>query len=156
PVSVASTIVIESHKAGYDPFLVAAIIKSESAFRHTARSHVGAVGLMQILPSTGRYITRKHEIAWRGYRALLNPSYNIKLGIAYLKYLENKFNGDLEKVLIAYNWGPANLEQALSGKKRIPGGPKRYAKGILANYSTWSASFEELARHYSYLKLTNL
>lgn len=142
---LAHRIVAESTAAGFDPLLTTSIILSESSFRPKVVSHAGAIGLMQLRPTTARYIARRNSIEWRGNIALKDPAYNIKLGIAYFSYLEDLFEGDRHLALIAYNWGPTNLNNALRGTRRIPNSPRRYAKDILSNHQQW-------AQHYSVRK----
>lgn len=87
--------------------LVFAIIKVESNFESDAKSHAGAVGLMQMLPSTYEFLAdRRGEISHPAM--LYDPEVNIKYGTYYLQYLYLKF-GTWEKTLIAYNWGEGNL-----------------------------------------------
>lgn len=148
---LAAHIVLESRQANVDPLFVAAVIKSESTFNRHATSHVGALGLMQILPNTGRYISRKNAIDWLGAAKLKDPSYNIRLGIAYLKYLENYFGKNREHVLVAYNWGPGNLLGALKSQSRLPSGPRHYAHTIMTDYSTWQREYRERADEFRYL-----
>lgn len=83
--------------------LVFAIIKVESNFQSDAKSHAGAIGLMQMIPSTFEWLaSRRGEIAHPAM--LYDPEVNIKYGTYYLQYLYLKF-GTWERVLIAYNWG---------------------------------------------------
>lgn len=145
---LATSIVTESIRAGYDPLFVAAVIKSESTFNTQARSNQGALGLMQVLPSTGEHISKVSRISWLGGQKLHEPQYNIRLGISYLKYLEKMYNGNREHALIAYNWGPGRLSRALKSQERIPGSPITYARKIMRNHSQWHDSFTLLARQY--------
>lgn len=140
---LAYAIVTESKLANIDPLLVAAIIKSESTFKRNARSSVGARGLMQLLPATARYISDLSEISWSGTSKLNDPHYNIRLGINYLQYLLKRFNGDMERALIAYNWGPGNLLSASRTGREPPMSTIRYADKIGADYSRWSYAFSE-------------
>ncbi len=134
PKQLAARIVRESEAQGYDPLFVAAVIKSESMFNTMARSHVGARGLMQIMPATGKWLAGKHSIQ----RLQLHDSeQNLKLGIAYLKELEAGYNGDKVMTLVAYNWGPGHVQMAGMGKRRIPGEVMRYAVKILNDYRRW-------------------
>lgn len=134
---LALSIVKESARAHYDPLFVAAVIKAESTFNFTAKSDKGARGLMQLLPTTGAYIASKRDVHWDGAK-LNDPVYNLRLGIEYLKYLEQKFGGNKEHMLIAYNWGPGNLNQALKNRESIPASTRKYAKKILDNHRRWS------------------
>lgn len=149
---LATTIVAESRAAEYDPIFVAAVIMAESRFSKTARSHVGALGLMQILPDTARFISKVTGQDWKGTWTLTNdPSYNIRLGISYLKYLEDEFNLSREHKLMAYNWGPANVVKFLKREKRPPTVTTKYAKQIISLHRDWSAEFEERKPSFKYM-----
>ncbi|HEX6640624.1 MAG TPA: lytic transglycosylase domain-containing protein, partial [Thermoanaerobaculia bacterium] len=82
--------------------LIAAVVQAESRFKPTARSGAGAVGLMQLVPKTGR---------WMGARDLTNPAQNIAAGAKYLKYLNDRFDGNETKVIAAYNAGEGNVKR---------------------------------------------
>lgn len=90
----------KAEKYDVDPALVAAVIEQESRFRPRARSHRGARGLMQLMPATGR---------WMGARNLYDPEQNVDAGVRYLKYLEERFDGNQTKILAAYNAGEGNV-----------------------------------------------
>ena len=138
---LAEVIVNESEKAGYDPLYVAAVIRSESMFRHGATSASGARGLMQLMPATGKYISEREKIALKRLEDLHDPATNIRLGIAYLKYLERKFNGNRERVLIAYNWGPTNVVLSMRGGVKPPTQSLQYAKTIISAHTKWENEF---------------
>lgn len=139
---LARAIVIHSEKAHLDPLFVAAIIKSESAFLQHAKSPVGALGLMQVLPSTGKYISDVRGVKWYGPWKLTDPNYNIRLGIEYVKYLSQMFNGNMEHALVAYNWGPGNLIDALKYRRPIPASTVKYARTILSNHKLWKRDLD--------------
>jgi soluble lytic murein transglycosylase-like protein len=143
---LAEIIVNESEKAGYDPLFVAAVIRSESMFRHGATSARGAKGLMQLMPATGKYISEREKIALSRTDDLNDPATNVRIGIAYLKYLERKFNGNRERVLIAYNWGPSNVVLSIRGGVKPPTQSLQYAKAILSAHSQWESEFTRHAR----------
>lgn len=88
------------------------IARQESAFMEDARSPVGATGLMQIMPSTARSISRRMRIAYSSKR-LIDPSYNIKLGGHYLQYLLKRYDGNRVLATAAYNAGPGNVKRWL-------------------------------------------
>lgn len=137
-LKLANRIVAESRRNNYDPLFVAAVIKSESGFNHLATSHVGAKGLMQIMPDTGRFMERLVDAGPRPAGFLTDPGYNLKLGINYLKHLDEQFNGNKVLTLIAYNWGPGKVQRTMQG--RIGGVPKEvmnYALKILHDHNTW-------------------
>ncbi len=139
--SLARVIVSESLKAGVDPFVVASVIKHESRFRKSAVSPKGALGLMQIMPETARYISRKAGIAWEGYDGLKQPQYNIRLGIAYLKYLHGLFDGDFKLVLMAYNWGPGNVKRIQRTQQKPVECVERYSHSVLETRTEWFAEY---------------
>ena len=101
-VPFGSIIYEEAKKNDISPELVAAVVHTESKFVPTARSHAGAVGLMQLVPKTGR---------WMGARDLTNPAQNIAAGTKYLRYLSDRFGGDQQKVIAAFNAGEGNVRR---------------------------------------------
>ena len=92
-----------------DSALVFSVIKVESGFNLKAKSPKGAVGLMQILPSTAEYIAK--SLGVKNYD-LYNVDTNIRFGCYYLRYLINKFTG-LTESLCAYNAGEGNVRSWL-------------------------------------------
>lgn len=136
PSQLAHAIVHESTRQGVDPLFVAAVIKSESTFNSAARSHKGAQGLMQIMPATGAWLTEKHDLP-RG--KLTDPGHNLRLGISYLKQLEESYNGNRVFALVAYNWGPGHVDSAAGGKRKIPKECMQYALKIIQDYKRWSS-----------------
>jgi hypothetical protein len=101
-VPFGSIIYHEAKKNGVRPELVAAVVQAESRFKPTARSGAGAIGLMQLVPRTGR---------WMGARDLTNPVQNIAAGAKYLKYLNDRFDGNETKMIAAYNAGEGNVQR---------------------------------------------
>ena len=92
----------KSEKYDVDPTLVAAVIEAESRFKKRARSQVGAQGLMQLMPRTGK---------WMGARDLYDPEQNVDAGVKYIKYLDRRFDGNLRKTIAAYNAGEGNVRR---------------------------------------------
>lgn len=101
-VPFGSIIYKEAKKNGVRPELVAAVVEAESRFKPTARSGAGAVGLMQLVPRTGR---------WMGAKDLTNPQQNVAAGAKYLKYLSERFDGNETKIIAAYNAGEGNVKR---------------------------------------------
>ncbi len=94
-----------------DPYLVAALIRQESEFNPAAVSRADAIGLMQLLPVTGRRMA--HELKVRRYSVgmLAEPGVNLQLGTRYFRQLVQKFEGNLEAALAAYNAGADRVEE---------------------------------------------
>jgi soluble lytic murein transglycosylase len=90
---------------GLDPYLVASLIRQESEFNPMAVSRANAVGLMQLLPSVGKHVAK--EIRLKGYNPslLYTPAVNMQLGTRYFKSMVDKYGGQLEYALAAYNAG---------------------------------------------------
>ncbi|MGB9716285.1 MAG: transglycosylase SLT domain-containing protein [Thermodesulfovibrionales bacterium] len=89
-------------KYNIDPLLVKAVIKTESNWNEWAVSRKGAIGLMQLMPATAREMNVNNPF---------NPEENIEGGVKYLRYLLERFNGDLTLALAAYNAGPKWVEK---------------------------------------------
>jgi len=126
---LAHLIVSESSKYGYDPFLLTALIITESSFNNWARSRKGALGLMQIRPQTAVALAKETSREWKGKPTLFDPSVNIALGAYYLDKLIKRF-GDLDLALEAYNHGPTRLSRYLRKGKR----PTRYSRRVISQY----------------------
>ncbi len=120
--ALARTLVAEARRHGLDLALVMAVMHVESRFHNFAISPVGAVGLMQILPSTGEELARKEGVPWRGSQTLLEPSTNVRLGTAYLRELLDRYDGDLWAALAAYNWGPGHVDRRIQEGVALPSG----------------------------------
>ena len=93
-----------------DPYLVAALIKTESNFRAGAESPKGAVGLMQIMPDTGRWIAAQRGQEEFDPQTLTDPETNLAFGTWYLAQLFAEFNQDPIIALAAYNGGRGNVQ----------------------------------------------
>lgn len=94
-----------------DPYLVASLIRQESEFNPFAVSRANAVGLMQLLPKTGRVVA--HEQSLRRYNSseLFTPAVNMELGTRYFRGMVDKFGGSFEQALAAYNAGSDRVEE---------------------------------------------
>lgn len=130
---VAAAIVRESERQGLDPRLVVAVIHAESAFRPRAVSRVGARGLMQIMPSTGRWLLERQGRRLAHSAHLFEPELNVELGTAYLGQLVRRF-GTLERALVAYNAGPAAATRILSEPERRQRFVAGYPRKVLREF----------------------
>lgn len=127
---LARTILEESERHHFEPELILAVIFVESSGRPAAVSGVGALGLMQIMPLTGAELARRHGLPWDGPDTLLDPVINVKLGIAYLRSLTNRY-ADTSAALAAYNWGPGRIDRRLRRGLRLPTG---YSNRVIQAY----------------------
>jgi soluble lytic murein transglycosylase-like protein len=112
-----------------EPAIIQAIIMAESGFNPNAVSYRGAQGLMQLMPRTARYL---------GVEDSFNPQHNIEGGVKYFKRLLNRFNGDIELALAAYNAGSRNVHKY----KGVPpfSETKTYIEKVLKYYEAYKTT----------------
>lgn len=116
PMKYESIISQYTMEYGLDFYLVAAIIKVESNYDRLAISNKGAIGLMQIKPSTGKWIAEQIGIKDFDEEMLYEPEINIKMGCWYLNYLLRYYKGNIQLALAAYNGGLGNVNKWLMNK----------------------------------------
>jgi soluble lytic murein transglycosylase-like protein len=154
PLEYESAIRENAQKRNLDPYLVMGLIRQESGFDPTARSRVGASGLMQIMPATGRELAGKlRALLSEGY--LYDPATNIRLGTFYLRQLIDRFGGVEELAIAAYNGGQGNVRKWQQANRRpldefvesIPFSETRnYVKRVTMLRSTYAALAAEPRR----------
>jgi soluble lytic murein transglycosylase-like protein len=127
---IAGSITSASIRYDVAPEMILAVIRIESSFDVAARSHKGAVGLMQLLPSTAREIAQELRIDWPGVEILENPSTNIEMGTYYLTKLITQFE-NLAVALAAYNHGPTRIADLEEAQADLPMG---YSNKVLSHY----------------------
>lgn len=144
PLLYRDTIEANATEYGIDPSWVYGVVRQESAFVADARSQAGALGLMQLMPSTGRLTGRKLNMPIRNNRALLNIENNLRLGVSYLKEVLGRNNGNQVLATASYNAGPNRVNSWLPDKtldadiwvETIPFGETRdYVKNVMS-YTT--------------------
>lgn len=106
PLSFSDSVQRQARNHQLDPGHVYAVIRQESAFNKDARSHAGAMGLMQLMPQTGRVTARKYDIPLASTRNLFEPEKNISIGSAYLKQVMAQYDNNIVLASAAYNAGP--------------------------------------------------
>ena len=116
---------------GVSPETILAVIRIESAFDVEATSEAGAVGLMQLLPSTAEEIASELGIEWAGEETLRDPAANIRMGTYYLAKLLGQFD-NLSAALAAYNEGPGRVAGRGAENARLE---TDYARQVLS-YAT--------------------
>jgi len=128
-VSVA--IAAESSRADLPIELVLAVIQVESSGHNFAVSPMGAMGLMQLLPSTAEDVAGRIGARWEGPPTLFDPVSNVQLGVRYLRELIDRYDS-VPTALAAYNWGPARSAEVLRRGEPVP---VVYAQRVLAVFA---------------------
>ncbi len=118
PLSHRELVYQQAFKHQLDPSFIFAIIRQESAFMRDARSHVGALGLMQLMPTTAKQVARQHlRGGLRHQKALLKAETNIALGAAYLRQLMDRFDNNPVLAAAAYNAGSRRVTEWLPDQR---------------------------------------
>ena len=135
---------------GLDPNLLFAVMRVESTYQDQIVSYAGAVGLLQIMPRTGRHIAQARGHQHFSTTDLLDPATNLDYGAWYLKTLIERFDGRLPLAVAAYNGGPHNVRKWLSEHSpRMPldvfvehipfTQTHRYVRRVLSHYRAYRA-----------------
>lgn len=136
-----------------DPYLVAALIKAESNYRISAKSHKSANGLMQITSNTGKWIASEMNLENYSEEMLYDPETNVKMGCWYLDNLRAEFGNNIELILAAYNAGRGNVQNWLLNQNYSSDGKKldyipfketdQYIKRIETNYNIYKFIYRD-------------
>lgn len=118
----------EIHEAateqGIDPKVAFGLVRAESSFRNAATSTVGAVGLTQLMPSTARWL--EPGVSQSDLR---DPETNLRIGFSYLRKLIEKYEGNVDLALVAYNRGPGTVDKALKRGRDPDNGYAAFVRG---------------------------
>ena len=148
PMPHRDAVVRQSQAIGLDPAYVYGLIRQESRFIMDARSHVGASGLMQIMPATARWTARKIGLEGFTPGQINDRDTNILIGTSYLKLALDEFRGSMPLAAAAYNAGPGRPRNWRNGPvlegaiwaENIPFGETRdYVKKVLSNTTDYAA-----------------
>ena len=157
PAPFRDAMVQYSAPLGLDETWVYGLIRQESRFIMDARSHVGAAGLMQLMPATARYVARKMNVADFSPARVNERDMNIQLGTGYLKLVLDDLDGNPVLATAAYNAGPgrprawrSSLVRPVEGAifaETIPFNETRdYVKKVMSNTVYYAALFENKAQ----------
>jgi soluble lytic murein transglycosylase len=116
PLGWRDALTAAAGRAAVDPFLVAAVVREESSFYPAARSRVGARGLMQLMPDTGRAVAQARRIPFPDADVLDQPITNLELGSTFFAGLLREF-GDPRLAAAAYNAGPTRVREWWAGRR---------------------------------------
>lgn len=154
PLKYKDTIVEYSKKYDLDPYLVAAVIRTESGFRPKAKSNKNAMGLMQLTDSTAEWVAKEMGIKDFNIEDLNNPERNISMGCWYLENLNKEFKYDSNLVLAAYNAGRGNVNKWLKDDRYSNDGvtlefipfkeTDKYVKKVDVNYKIYKFLYKDL------------
>ena len=148
PMPFQSAVVERAQAIGLDPAYVYGLIRQESRFIMDARSHVGASGLMQVMPATARWTAKKIGLTDFRPEQLSQRDTNIAIGTAYLKLALDDFAGSMPLAAAAYNAGPGRPRSWRNGAvldaaiwaENVPFAETRdYVKKVLANTTNYAA-----------------
>ena len=113
PLPFKSEFEASASKASISPTWAYGIARSESLFMRDVRSSAGAIGLMQLLPTTGRRVAKALRLRYSGLKTLTDPESNIRLGTRYLGDMEERYGGNRVLATAAYNAGPHRVDRWL-------------------------------------------
>ncbi|MDP8256703.1 MAG: lytic transglycosylase domain-containing protein [Candidatus Alcyoniella australis] len=148
PKPYFETVKLMAEDNGVDPYLMMGLMRQESAFQSGVTSRSGARGLMQVMPSTGKYIARKLGVLERYKHALLyQPDVSIALGCWYIGHLQGIADNDAVRTVASYNGGPGNaakwwprfsgMEQAAAVELIPLRETRNYVKYVMRNWSLY-------------------
>jgi len=153
PVAFRARVVTEAEKYNLDPSWIFGIMRQESAFMSDAKSSAGAMGLMQIMPETAKWLARKSKAALRDPSDAFHIEKNISLGARYLSDMLTSYRGNMILATAAYNGGPGRIKRWVAAHPTLIGDQwietlpwmetRNYVKNVLAFTSIYDLHFGE-------------
>lgn len=110
PLPYADTFQRYAEDANISPTWAYGVARSESLFMRDVRSSAGAIGLMQLMPATGKNVAREIQLPYAGLSTLTDPDSNIRLGTSYLGQMAERYGGNQVLATAAYNAGPHRVD----------------------------------------------
>lgn len=158
PKSFSNHILRESKRNNLDPALIFAITRQESAFVPTAQSPVGALGLMQLMPSTGRMLAKNEQMHIKSNLDILAVDKNIRLGSKYFRMMLDKYQQNPVLAAAAYNAGPQRVlkwlpESNMPADRWIESIPYKETRNYVQNILTYTVIYQQLLDHRPQMNL---
>ncbi|TVS18164.1 MAG: hypothetical protein EA417_04260 [Gammaproteobacteria bacterium] len=150
PLAFAEPMLENAERRRLEPSWLFAVARQESAFMSYARSHAGALGVMQVMPATARITARQLDIPLANTWQLLDYNKNIEIGASYLAQMYDRYQGNRVLASAAYNAGPGRVDQWLSRRPPTPadvwieGIPFRETRGYVQNVLAFSLIYSHL------------
>ena len=127
---IATALLNEAEKRKLDPIFLMAMIQNESSFNPKMKGSFGEIGLMQVKPSTAKWIAKTHHLPYKGASSLYDPETNIRIGTALIYKLRNQFDSQSRLYVSAYNIGATKVRSMVLDKKV----PKEYVMAVMRRY----------------------
>ena len=151
PTPYIDKVMAQAENRALDPSLIYGIMRRESLFDPLARSRVGALGLMQLMPATAKGVAKSLGMKKPGRSDILNIDNNIRLGTHYFSTVMNRFDNNVALAAAAYNAGPGNVKRWLPKEKELPADlwvetvpyneTRHYVQAVLAYATVFDKSF---------------
>ena len=161
PLGYLNSVKNNADRQNLDPAIIFGLIRQESMLDNNARSSVGARGLMQIMPKTGKQIASQLKEKWQSEDSLYNPEVNVRYGAYYFKQLLNGFNGNFALATAAYNAGPNRVktwlpkDQAVSADIWIETIPFKETRKYVSSVVSYAMIYQHLIQSNA-MKIKNL